>query len=419
MMEPKNVMIGTRKLNYYRIVYPKGHAMEQYLAEELSRRLFALIGENLKVVADEDTTWSNSEICMGKTCRTRITPDGKNTYKILVDYARIEIVSDTVFGYEDAFAALLAKLEAEGDVLFEEGECMTGEVIYPVVETPLGQYSFMFHNVWGYTIKWNPLCNRGDLMLEIYRQYMPDIIGMQEVSNPHYEQAHFVFEGLEKLGYEEIRFRRYGYGNPIYFNTRKLYPIECGYQNARIGGDKNHTWAIFCDRLTNRPVFAVVNSHFCADSNAKQDPVLGNEYRTADAVQMVKTVEMIQARYPGLPVITGGDYNSATGSDPINALMEGKMVNVRDLAEKVTPISPYDAPKYLAEEDRYEYRPEPRRTPAQYSIDHIMTYGPTKDSITFHEYKVMIDRLSFLASDHNPHVLYASFAPWDGEVKMN
>ena len=409
-MAEKKIMWGNRFVSRYRIIYPKGKAIEQYLAEELSKQVFALTGDTLKVYADEDKVFDRYEFCIGQTNRTVEMPDGPNSYKVVFGDCGVEMVSNSPVGYEDAFKALLEKMTVEGDVELPIGTVLSGPVSHPAVRAKNDEYSFLFHNVWGYTIKWNPLSNRAELAKEIYRSYMPDIIGMQEVSGPHYEQAADLFAMLKKLGYEEIRFRHFGYGNPIYFNSRKVYPIECGYQSARIGGDKNHTWAVFNSCTENRTVFAVINSHFCADCNSDDGtPARGNVFRVADAAQLVKTVEMIQQRYPGLPVITGGDYNAFPNSDPIQTLFDGKMVWVRDLLPQAEPVSPYLCPKYIAEEDRYAYRADLKYPPAEHSIDYVMTYGPTKDSVEFRDYRVLTDLLSFLASDHNPHVLYAAF----------
>jgi endonuclease/exonuclease/phosphatase family metal-dependent hydrolase len=248
--------------------------------------------------------------------------------------------------------------------------------------------------------------------MEVYREYMPDIIGFQEVSNPHYAQATVVFEGLKKLGYQEIRFRRFGYGNPIYFNARKVYPIECGYQRAR-RGDKNNIWAVFADLDSDKPVFALINSHFAADSNAERNHELGNQYRADDARSLVKTIGMIQQHFPGIPVITGGDYNSGGDSEAIKVLYEGGLVNIRELVPNATPVSPFTAPKYIEEEDRYEYCPAPQLPLAKWCIDYAMVYGPTKDSVTFRDYRILTDSVSFLTSDHKPHIVYASIPAWE------
>ena len=296
-------------------------------------------------------------------------------------------------------------------MVFEIGEVISGEVSHPVRETGYDEYSIMFHNVWGYTIKVNPLSARADLAMEIYREYMPDIIGFQEVSNPHYEQATVVFNGLKQLGYQEIRFLRFGYGNPIYFNSRKLYPVECGYQRAR-RGDKNNIWAVFADRDSDKPVFALINSHFAADSNAERNHELGNQYRADDARSLVKTVGMIHQHFPGIPVITGGDYNSGGDSEAIKVLYENGLVNVRELIPDATPVSPFRAPKYIEEEDRYAYCRKPELPHAKHCIDYAMTYGPTKDTVELRDYRVLTDNISYLTSDHKPHILYAAIPEW-------
>ena len=112
--------------------------------------------------------------------------------------------------------------------------------------------------------------------------------------------------------------------------------LECGYKTAR-PGDKGTTWSVFEIKRSGGKTFAVMNSHFAADSNApNHDPVMGNVYRTEDAKTLVQVVEMTKQRYPGIPIFTGGDYNAALGSDPINAAQAGGLVCIRDTLQDHT-----------------------------------------------------------------------------------
>lgn len=402
----KKFIINGHDVERFIIVYPTGKAIEKFLAEELSRMILDATGKTVKAVSDEYVVVER-EIRLGKTNRTTLETEEKYTYKIAVKGDYVEAVTDTATGFDDIIAELGRALSAEGDTVLSDGTEISGKVSNPPVIPEEYDLCILYHNILGY-LPWYPAHNRAEMGLEIYKEYMPDVIGLQEVSNFYHRDTIATINALEELGYKEIRFPRYGYGNPIYYNAKKLMLLECGYKTAR-PGDKGTTWSVFEIKRSGGKTFAVLNSHFAANSNANNDPQLGDQYRADDAKIVVEVVEMTKQRYPGIPVFTGGDYNSLLGSEAIRVVTEGGLVNVRDVLTDKTycDFCAYNGyPKYFEEEKRYRYEEFHLREAAG-NIDFAML-GGDQSGVKVIDYVLLKDRISCTVSDHLPHLLHVS-----------
>ena len=404
-MEQTKRLINQCDMQKYYIVYPAEKSIEAFLAEELAKTIEDVIGKRLPVVSDHHVT-AEHEIRLGKTNRTTLQTENRYSYRIAVVEKNLEIVTDTVFGYDDALTALDTALHDESKTEWKNGDEWTGSVSNAPVIPAEYDLCLLYHNILGY-LPWYPALNRAEMGLEIYREYMPDIIGLQEVSKFYYADTIKTVRELESLGYEEIRFPRYGYGNPIYYNAEKLMLLECGYKTAR-PGDKGTTWSVFEIKRSGGKTFAVMNSHFAADSNApNHDPVMGNVYRTEDAKTLVQVVEMTKQRYPGIPIFTGGDYNAALGSDPINAAQAGGLVCIRDTLQDHTycDFCAYNGyPGYDKDANRYHYEAFHLR-PTAHNIDFVMLAG-AQAGVQIQDYVILKDRISCTVSDHLPHLCH-------------
>lgn len=333
----KKLSINGSSVQEFQIVYPAENSIAEFLAEELSKKILAATGFRPAVVSDASSE-GDHELRLGATCRTTLETTAPNTYRIAVSGQHVEALTNCAFGYDDILTAFDNALSQEGDLAWADGTQWQGTL----ANTPLIPESYdvciLYHNILGY-LPWYPVCNRAKMGLELYREYMPDVIGLQEVSHFYHNDSIETIRAMEEMGYQEIRFPRYGYGNPIYYNANRLMLLECGYKTAR-PGDKGTTWSVFEIKRSGGKTFAVMNSHFAADSNANRDPVLGNQYRAEDAKILVQVVEMTKQRYPGIPIFTGGDYNSDIHSDPLKAALDGGLICIRDVAKDHTcPIS--------------------------------------------------------------------------------
>lgn len=396
-----SVTIAGVPLGAYHIVVPDAGQVEAYIAVLLRQHLQAYTGYSPMVVTDA-TAESDYEIRIGKTNRDSAALPENGTYTIAVRGRGIQALASSDTGYLGLLSALKQEVfpNTKSEIALTDGNRWSGSDNSTQTPACEGTLRVMYHNTWGYLNAdgSNPMANRADLALTVYRRYSPDILCMEEAGSNWEKSAQALRDWLAE-GYGEIRdTKQNGVGNPIYYNKETVELLESGYSRSR-SGDKGTAWGVFREKTTGK-LFAVTNSHFAADTNAGGNSSLGNTYRTEDAGIVVAVSAQILAGYGEIPIISGGDFNCMAGSDPYNVLTEGKFVNLRGLAAESSDRSPYHGSfSYNREMGIY---PLQSQLPygAEYAIDHIMTRGA---AATFHCYGVVSDPIALTSSDHAPH----------------
>ncbi len=399
-----SAMINGQELENFRIVVPAEGYIEEYIAEVFCDYLFSFYGRKTPTIVTDKTAESANEILIGQTNRSKTQADSAK-YKLTVNGTKLYAVSDSVGGYIEVLEALKKLFPYSNSTLtLNDGE-WTGDAAASQKRDD-ADLSFMFHNVLGYVDKY-PAANRPDMALQIYLEYAPDIIGMQECGESYYRSyAKTLFSGLTAAGYREIVFKSQGgTGNPIFYNSSKLTLVESGYSRAR-SGDKGTTWAVFTDK--SGKMLAVTNSHFAANSNAGGSAEKGNEYRVADAQNLLSVVSKIKEKYPNVPIINGGDFNASMSADPGKTLKNGGLVHATEIAAKSADYSAWIGyPVYDDEKEYYLPRGFVWANIAG-ALDHVMLGGDTS-GINVLEYAVLKDRISCVVSDHLPQLLYVDW----------
>lgn len=400
-----SVKVDGTELEELKIIVPKTGYTEKYAAEMLADYLYTYYGRKTPTVIADGSEYEGKAIIIGKTDRTTVSvPDGE--YRIEVTGSGVEAVSNTAAGYVDIFIALKSVFpSSESTVSLKVGDVWTGK-ISDYTEAKQSDIKVMYHNVLGYVDKY-PASNRPDMTLQIYLEQAPDVIGLQEFGQTYYRAyAKTLMDGLRSAGYAEICFTSQGgTGNPIFYNTEKLTLVDSGYARAR-SGDKGTTWAVF--NTKDGKAVAVTNSHFAANSNAGGNASLGNTYRVQDAETLLEVVNSIKTKYPNIPIITGGDFNSSMSSDPGRTLKEGGLTHATEIAEKTVDYSAWiNYPVYDADRGYYLPRSFVWANIAG-ALDHIMLGGDT-DGIEVKEYSILKDKLSCVVSDHLPQILYVDW----------
>ncbi len=408
----KKATVDGIPLSDMKIVYPAGGAVEYALALQFRRHIGLYHGAMLEI-QDDIKTAVGKEILIGKTNRTTVIPD-IGTYRIAITDRGLEVVSDSIFGYQDAVYQLRYKIFSQGtpEVMLTRENSWTAPDASPANLKCDSDLRIMYHNVWGYlnadqTANPNPVANRSDIATQFYEVYEPDVLCFEEAGGTFRASSKKLFGWLEENGYTEICYSNAGgIGNPIYYRSDRFECLEKGYEVSR-PGDKGSTWCVLREKISGY-IFAVTNSHFAANTNAGDDPTLGNQYRVQDAECLVRAVNSIREKNPEIPIITGGDYNSAKGSDPIRTLTEGGLKSMRDVAAVASRESAYiGAVTYNAELGIYDF---PAVVPAggDYAIDHIMLAG-NSEALTVDEYAVVTDRTAAASSDHLMHFVDITF----------
>lgn len=408
----KQISIAGTELSDFCLVVPENGYLENYIAVLFREHIAAYYGKVLEIVTDAQPAGVH-EIRIGKTNRTASTAD-LGQYRIIVSEGALEAVSNTVSGYVEVIQQLRNSIFpfSQSNIVLENGDAWSGADKAPDNIANPSDFRIMYHNVWGYLNIGgdNPVANRAELALSVYMEYQPDVLCLEEAGPAFRAEAGTLMNWLA-ANYGEICYPdQGGSGNPIFYKKTVFELVESGYEKSR-NGDKGTTWAVLRNR-ENGELVAVTNSHFAANSNANNDPVLGNEYRKQDAGTVVRVSENIAAKYRGIPILSGGDFNSNPSSDPYRVLTEADYRNVRNVAAAASDCSPYigsftdlyDPDLGIYELNTLTVAPGS----SGYAIDHIMVQGEP-ETIVIDEYDVVTNRIACTSSDHLPHFIDVSW----------
>lgn len=395
------VTVAGAPLGAYRVVVPDAGKVEYYAAVLFCQHLLAYTGYSLPVVTDAEAV-SDREIHIGKTNRDGDALPDAGRYTVRVTERGMVALASSDTGYLGLLSALRQSVfpNTKSTLTLTAGETWGGTDQTAEPPACVGTLRIMYHNTWGYLNAdgSNPMANRADLALSVYRRYAPDILCLEE-AGPNWETSAGALRAWLSAGYGEIRDRgQNGAGNPIYYRTETLELLESGYDRSR-AGDKGTAWGVFREKATGK-LFAVTNSHFAADTNAGGDATLGNTYRIGDAGVAVRVTSRILETHGEIPVISGGDFNCMQGSEPYTVLTDAGFVNLRGKAAQVSDRSPYHGS--FAYNQELGVYPLQSSLPykGELSIDHIMTRGA---AAVFHCYAVVADPIALTSSDHAPH----------------
>lgn len=387
-------------MSSFRMVIPANGSLEGYFAKLLKRHLTNYAGINMEIVTDAGEA-AEYEIRIGKTARTTgEEPQGKAT--VTVGEKSMEILWSSGFGFLAAYEMICAQVfsNLQANIALKTGDSWEAKESVPANVEKSGEMRIMFHNVWGYINAdgSNPISMRPDVALSVYQSYQPDVLCLQECSNAYRTGGKALFRWLGE-NYTEVSFpNEGGTGNPIFYNKMLFEAVETGYKKSR-SGDKGTTYAVL-RRKSDGKLFGVTNSHFAANTNAGDDPVLGNEYRVQDAETMAATAQAIVAKYGKISVFSGGDFNTNKNGDPYQALTKAGLNNIRGIAKDCTTLSPYYKTfAYNADYDFYNLQ-NSLTTDSEWAIDHLMYFGATPG---VSRYDVVNYSLALTASDHAAH----------------
>ena len=262
----------------------------------------------------------------------------------------------------------------------------------------------MLNNMYGNCQEIHPRPQRQRQLFELYMQYLPDALGLQECNPASRSGIYGIDTLLSANGYAEalpsVLSKSSNY-TPVFYRTATVTLIECGWEKYNDGkGDnsKSFTWAVLELKSTGER-FAVFSTHFWWKSIDVSD----TEARVKDATQILAAIGYVNTKYPGIPVIAGGDLNCNSSSQPYAKLISGGLTAATSLAEKVENLKTHHSyPEYntdLAIYDKYTFPSGGNDK----SIDHILIAN--KNLVEVKLYDVVTDPYSLLSTDHCPIIL--------------
>jgi endonuclease/exonuclease/phosphatase family metal-dependent hydrolase len=259
------------------------------------------------------------------------------------------------------------------------------------------QYRIMTSNVWG-NCGDKAIANRDDLLAGIFIRYMPDVLGLQEVSPKSRAEKINLIELLESC-YTEVEVDISPYTNnytPLLYLKDKYTVEDKGYHNYSGLNDKDSksiTWAVLaCNSSGKR--FAVCNTHYYWKSD---DP--GKEARINNSAELLQVVHDILERHP-VPVFCIGDFNCSASSDPAQKLFSQGFADTQSaaIARASDSNAHHPYPEWDETTETFINGPAPTGVYAR-AIDHIYYTG---ENVTVWVYDTVLSQDALDASDHCP-----------------
>ncbi len=261
----------------------------------------------------------------------------------------------------------------------------------------------MWNNVWWIDDTNAPFSLRCPLLIDVYRDYMPDVIGFQEYENGIRSVMHpMMLEiGYLEVPYTENRDPGQTLITPVYYNPNTVKLINSGFIHLKtVPGDSGKAvgWGLFEDKKTGKQ-FAYASTHFVNGDGENRTPGTRVEH-AKDAASLMKT---IGDRY-NVPVIFGGDLNCQKSSDPIKTIQSYGFEFIYDFAKNSDKGATHHAyPKFDLSTGLCSYYDCPLPNVLN-AIDHIFTYNHS-NKVTYNVYAVIEDYFALAGTDHCPIIV--------------
>lgn len=240
----------------------------------------------------------------------------------------------------------------------------------------------MTSNIWGDYFG-NAVFPRDEQLWQVYRQYAPDILGLQEATDGWHDSD--LFAHLRQA-YTFIGDR----GNYVPLAVSRRYPVVAsGYEPLLNTPDvsKGITWAVF---TTPDGPAAVCNTHFWWKVGEQHDAI-----RLQNAQQLVSRMQQLHRTY-ACPVFAVGDMNSERTAAIFSLYEQQGLFHLFDVAVQRRDVSSHHGNPEKGEDGLYHGCPTDR--PHTHSIDHMLVMG----QVTVTTYEVVEDQPALDASDHSP-----------------
>lgn len=368
----------------------------EYAAENFARALRDTIatrtGFYLPIVETAD----------GAKASIAVVQDGTTAYSAAVSGTTMTCTAGSMFGFDHLYERLNSVIREAKDTLtldvFSEAGDLTNvkdETITRAL-TVDGDIRVLYHNIWG-----SEMYNRDDMQVEVYLQYMPDVIGLQEVNVDRVRNAkpESIFKMLKDT-YTEVPVTATNPSKnsyvPILYRADKLELVDSGWHLYADGaGDqsKSVAWAVFRDKATGKS-FGMANTHFYWTSDA-----LGVAARKIDAAEIIDVVAKAQQKH-NVPFIIGGDLNCRMSAEPQIMLRKADWKNAWQSATVYHSNSNGHHSYPTLDESTGIYSGAPLPT-GDYSaaIDHIYMAG---DGAEIRVFETILHTFAIDSSDHCP-----------------
>lgn len=250
----------------------------------------------------------------------------------------------------------------------------------------------MSSNLWGDYFG-NPVSPRDKKLENIYRKYLPDVLGVQEMTENWSKSE--IWENLKDL-YSIVPVETNGEQNyfPLFYRNDKISLHDSGFHfyHKEFEPTKGYTWGLFKDLSTNRP-FLIFNTHFMWKEGLEYDVI-----RRYNAMELITEMTYISKVYD-CKAFFMGDLNCTVNSLAWDYLNSVGWYSAFTLAKETSDICTIHGDPVLGNDGFYHGSTTEDK--AEASIDHI-GIGKNCNAVSF---SVITDKDALDATDHSPIIL--------------
>lgn len=427
--------IGKIPLAECEIVIPtKVTVSEWRFAIFLQQLLYERTNCNLSIVTEADMS-ADGVIVIGSLC-TGHSYDVRHQYISRVIGNAWQISAESFYGYEAVLSYIKGSLltTSTATLHLNSTHDVTGNgasnATNPLVSE--SEVRMMYNNIWGADT--DNTAQRAEMLLELYGEYMPDVLGLQEYS-PALRGAG-MDAGLAALGYAEVPTDPNALyyksekqtRTPMFYNQATVELLDYGYlclavtdysaypsllgsytaaqveEVAKSDRSKAVTWGVFRMKSTGH-IFLAGSVHLWWEGDAVSDVARVIQMRAMrDALTAAAEEYMTENGIPGtMPVFVGGDYNSRSTRPSYSTMSLGvtPFTNLNDMApagHKLTKTTSHSYPTYNATLGIWE-KCTPTAGNYSYAIDHIFMANGALGQVTVNHMGMLEEYYAF-ASDH-------------------
>ncbi len=417
--------IGKQALGHYSIVLPKSPSVSELRTAVVLREYLSMTTGYVPEITHPENVKTEAQIRVGQSLCETAKAENPHDFAICVSGTVMEIAAESYLGYAAAQDALKNDVFSTTNEkpAMDNASSWSGNgaslAVQPLEST--GDIRVMFNNIHGHPADGDnpmPVEQPTQMLTEMYLEYLPDVIGLQECTKHSYNA------GIVDMLASEYAMTSDRTDTPIFYRKSTVECLANGHfafndiTNEEYAGarrqdaTKGVTWAIFKVKATGK-IFAVGSTHLWY----KHETIVDENCR---AVQMKKIVEVLtnattqfaaqnDMSADSIPIMVGGDYNTRYKGNKFETMLNtaaAPFVNANDLSQiKATRCTSHGYATYNEETGIYD---TPKITTKDYAsgLDHILA-GNT-DSITVKRVGVLDELYAYLSSDHN--AIFADFS---------
>lgn len=251
----------------------------------------------------------------------------------------------------------------------------------------------MSSNIWGDYFE-NEVQVREDNLLEVYKKYMPDVLGLQEATY-NWSQG-LLFVCLKREGYillDDGPVKGRDNYTPMFIKADRFNVIDSGFEILRKTYDdtKSIQWAVLEEKESGKK-FVVCNTHFAWQSVEDYEAA-----RVENAEQLSRLMELLKDRHGCEAAFGFGDMNTTVESEVFTVYAEKDIHLLADSAPAKPGCSSWHGSPERGDDGLFHG--EATNNPFEFSIDHIVG---TAGEYSVTAYEVVTDQPALDATDHSP-----------------